>query len=114
MIEAFQYADLVTFVAIIIGIFSAVVLVNNTVKAIKELTRPVSDLRLEIDKINERLDRVDEKLDNDYDMLEREKERNRLLLRSVRQLLVHEIDGNDVKGLNTLKDEIDDYLFKNA
>lgn len=112
----FQYMDVATFVIILFAILSVIVLINNAIKALKEMTKPVTDLREEIDKINEHLERVDEKLDGDYKAMEHERELNKLLLRSVRQLIIHETDGDHEEAgtLKVLRKDIDEYLIKNA
>ncbi len=76
------------------------------------MAKPVTDLRVEIDKINDRLDRVDEKLNEDYETLKHEQELDRLLLKSVRQLVEHSIDGNNIQAMIDVKTEIDNFLYK--
>ena len=112
--DFFEYMDLATFTIILIAILSVIALVNNAIKAIKEMTKPITDLRRDIDKLNNRLDEVDEKLEEDYRTLEHEQELDRLLLKSVRQLLEHSIDGNNVQAMVDMNNEIDKFLINNA
>ena len=53
---------------------------------------------------------VNRKLDGDWAFREREAEMNRLMLRAIRQLLAHSIDGNDVASLREMDKEIGNYL----
>lgn len=110
----FEYMDVATFVVILCSILAVIVLINNAVKALREMAKPVTDLRDEINKINERLDEVDKKLIRDYGVMEHQHELDRLLLRSVRQLVIHEIDNNDIESMHALQTEIDDYLITHA
>ena len=106
--------DMATFVVILIAILSVIVLINNAVKALREMTKPVTDLRKEIDKINDRLDRVDEKLEDDYQSMRREKERGKMLLKGVKQLVDHAIDGDNIDEMTKVKKEIEDYLVEHS
>ena len=114
-------------VAVIAVACAFIVLVLNTVKAIKEwiasLKKPDKDTIAEIKKEqaehDERItnlekccDEVHGKLDNDFEFQKAEVEMNRLLLKSIKQLLKHAIDGNDTAGLEAVEGEIDDYLMK--
>lgn len=103
----------------VIGIALAfVVLVWNAVKAIHDWRmmsrRPVaetlSDHGQRIHHLEEHIEDIDRKLDGDWEFRQREVEMNRLMLRAIRGLLAHGIDGNDVDGLRSLDKEIGNYL----
>ena len=112
-------------IACLSGAFAFVVLTWNCIKAIKEW---IASLR---EPTVERLNEGEEVLKNheqrisamegcctevqagiaaDRKFQESEIEMNQLMLRAIKQLLKHELDGNDVKGLGTMADEIDTYL----
>jgi len=57
---------------------------------------------------------VQGKLQNDWQFQQDETEMNRLMLKSIKQLLKHSIDGNDTQGLKCMEDEIDSYLLDHA
>lgn len=107
----------------VVGIAMAfVVLVWNTVKAIHDwrgmARKPTSD-RIEdhecrILKLEECCDEVRGKLASDWEFRQDEIEMNRLMLKSIKQLLKHSIDGDDVDGLKAMEAEIDGYLVDHA
>lgn len=103
----FSFTEIETFVLVLGALLGFIVLIYNAVKAIKALTQPMKE-------ISGRLDRVEEKLENDWSALQHQGELYKLLLKGVRQLIIHEIDGNDVKNLENLKERIDEYLIENA
>lgn len=57
---------------------------------------------------------VDEKLDGDWQFRQQEAEFNRLMLKSIKHLLQHEIDGNDKESLVKMEAEIDGFLIEHA
>lgn len=114
-------------VAVIAVALAFVVLVWNAVKAIHDwralAKKPTTD-RIEdheerikdhdkrITNLEKCCEEVHGKLDNDWEFQQAEVEMNRLLLKSIKQLLKHAIDGNDTAGLESVESEIDDYLMK--
>ena len=103
----------------VIGIALAfVVLVWNAVKAIHDwrqlAKKPTSDTLADhgqrIHKLEEHMEDIDRKLDGDWAFRQREVEMNKLMLRAIRGLLAHSIDGNDVSALKELDKEIGNYL----
>lgn len=71
-----------------------------------------------ITKLQERVDRHDELLAKDKDRLDRHDEQislmgqeSKIMLRGVRALLSHEINGNSLDKLQKSMSEIDDYLI---
>ena len=109
-------------VAVIAAAMAFVVLAWNAVKAIHDwraMTKKPTDDRIEdherrISHLEECCDEVKGKLQNDWAFQQAEVEMNQLLLKSIKQLLKHAIDGNDTAGLEAVECEIDDYLMKNA
>ena len=107
-------------VAVIAVALAFIVLVWNAVKAIhdwralakKPTTDRIEDHEKRIANLEKCCDEVHGKLDNDWEFQQAEVEMNRLLLKSIKQLLKHAIDGNDTAGLESVESEIDDYLMK--
>lgn len=113
-----------------IGIlFAFIVLTWNAVKAltgfaasfkrpenerIAEHDTQLQDHEERITHLEECCDEVHGKLANDYEFQMATAETNRLLLKSIKQLLKHNIDGNDTQGLKHMEDEIDTYLLDHA
>lgn len=107
----------------VLGIAMAfVVLTWNAVKAIHDwrtITRKPTVERIEdherrILKLEECCDEVRGKLASDWEFQQDEIEMNRLMLKSIKQLLKHSIDGDDVDGLKAMEAEIDGYLVDHA
>lgn len=112
----------------VIGIAMAfIVLTDNVVKAIHDwrssAKKPENDRLDEQDgKISNHEQRiahlegccseVQGKLANDFEFQVDAVEINRLLLKSVKQLLKHGIDGNDKDGLKAMEEAIDGYLLE--
>ena len=92
----------------------------NTIMQTVKTRREEQKLRdSPIIKLTERVDRHDELLTKDKDRLdamERQMqdmgEQSTIMLRGVRALLSHEVNGNSVDKLNASMTEIDDYLIK--
>ena len=75
-------------------------------------TDRIEDHEKRIKALEKCCDEVHGKLDGDWEFQQAEVEMNRLLLKSIKQLLKHAIDGNDTAGLEAVEGEIDDYLMK--
>lgn len=120
-------------IAVIAAALAFIVLVWNAVKAIHEWRKmrnsPVEELREVVNgiepqivpnlgerlqHIEERLATHDEKLMADWEFQKDEAEFNKLMLKSIKQLLQHEIDDNDKQGLIDMEKEIDEFLLKRA
>lgn len=97
-----------------------VVLVWNAVKAIHDwrtlAKRPTAE---KIRNHEERISTlegcctdVQGKLESDWQFQQDETEMNRLMLKSIKQLLSHSLDGNNTQGLKEMEAEIDGYLIK--
>lgn len=109
-------------VAVVATALAFVVLVWNAVKAIHDwrqlAKKPTSD-RIEdheqrIAKLEVCCADVQEKLLKDWEFQQQEVDMNRLVLKSIKQLLKHSIDGNETKGLKEMEDEIDTYLVEHT
>ena len=107
-------------VAVVAIACAFVTLAWNAVKAIhdwRQLAKRPTDERIEdherrISRLEGCCEEVRGKLENDWEFQQAASETNRLLLKSVKQLLKHSIDGNDTQGLVDMENEIDDYLVE--
>ena len=112
-------------IACLAGAFTFIVLAWNCIKAIKEwitsLREPTNarlaegesilkDHETRITTMEHCCVEVQNGIASDRQFQESEIEMNQLMLRAIKQLLKHELDGNDVKGLSNMADEIDTYL----
>lgn len=109
-------------VAVIAAAFAFVVLTWNAVKAIidwrnlakKPTADRIEDHERRISHLEGCCSEVQGKLANDFQFQQDETEMNRLMLKSIKQLLKHSLDGNDTQGLKHMEDEIDTYLLDHA
>jgi hypothetical protein len=113
-----SYDELGITVAVIGIALAFLVLTWNAVKAVHDwrqlARRPTADVLADhgqrIHVLEEHVEDIDRKLDGDWEFRQREVEMNRLMLRAIRGLLAHGIDGNDVESLRSLDKEIGNYL----
>ena len=97
-----------------------IVLVWNAIKAFDEgmqrakkpTSEKIADLSSRVSYLEGCCSDVQGKLAKDYEFQQKTDEMNRLLLKSIKQLLKHGIDGNDKDGLQVMEDEIDNYLVE--
>lgn len=121
------YDDVGRTVAVVILAISSVILVWNFVRAIHDwramARKPTSDRLEEQDSkiedherritiLEECCDDVHGKLDADRAWQQASAEKDELMLKSIKQLLKHSIDNDDVNGLKEMESEIDSYLIK--
>ena len=129
MVEYIEFSQVGITLAVIAIACGFVKLVWDAVKAIHDwrlsLSKPTDD---RIAEANGRIDdhetriaylegcceEVHGKLNADWQFQQDEIEMNRLLLRSIKQLLKHSIDGNDTEGLAEMEGAIDAYLIDHA
>lgn len=111
----------VTF-AVIVAAMTFVVLTWNAVRAILDwrtlAKKPTSD-RIEdherrIENLESCCDEAKGKLKADWDFQQDEMEMNQLMLKSIKRLLQHAVDGNDTQKLKEMEQEIDDYLLQHT
>lgn len=79
---------------------------------INEHDNQIQDHEERITHLEECCEEVHGKLANDYEFQKNASETNRLLLKSIKQLLKHSIDGEDIDGLQMMEDAIDNYLLE--
>ena len=116
------YDELGITAAVIAAALAVIVLAWNAVKAIHEwramVSKPqmgkIADHERRIATLESCCDEVRGKLESDYEWQQSTADMNRLLLRSVKGLMAHAIDGNDTAKLKAIEQEIDDYLLEHA
>lgn len=109
-------------VAVICVALAFIVLVWNAVKAIHDwralAKKPTDDTMADHERRITTLERsyaeAAAKLQSDWEFQQDEVEMNRLMLKSIKQLIKHSLDGDDVDGLKNMEAEIDGYLLEHA
>lgn len=72
----------------------------------------IEDHEQRISRLEECCDEVKGKLASDWEFQQASAEKDELMLKSIKQLLKHSIDGDDTDGLQAMESEIDTYLIK--
>lgn len=109
-------------IAVIAVALAFIVLTWNAVKAIHDwrgmARKPTAD-RIEdheqrITKLESCCEDVQGKLLNDFKFQQDNMAMNQLMLKSIKSLLQHAVDGNDTDTLRKREQEIDEYLLSHA
>ena len=116
------YESLGVTAAVIAAALAFMVLTWNAVKAIHDwraLAKKPTDERIEdherrISSLEECCSEVRGKLQSDWEWQRDTAEMNKLMLRSIKHLIQHAVDGNDTKKLEAMEQEIDDYLLNHT
>ena len=106
-------------IAVIAVALAFIVLSWNAVKSIHDwrgmAKKPTAD---RIENHEQRITRLEEcctevkgKLESDFQWQKDASDMNKLMLRSIKHLIQHAVDGNDTKKLEAMEQEIDDYLL---
>lgn len=74
-------------------------------KIVKEARKPNDDLKAKVEK-------HDQLLDKDNKRLEAVEASNRMILQSLLAIINHEITGNGVEKMKTVRDSLEEYLIK--
>lgn len=74
-------------------------------KIVKEARKPNDDLKA-------RVEQHDRLLDKDNKRLEEIEESNQMILKSLLVIINHEITGNGVEKMKTVRDSLEEYLIK--
>lgn len=74
-------------------------------KIVKEARKPNDDLKAKVEK-------HDQLLDKDNKRLEAVETSNRMILQSLLVIINHEITGNGVEKMKTVRDSLEEYLIK--
>ena len=88
----------------IMGIFSLIVAVWGVIKIVKEIKKPSDDLKTKVDKHTEFLD-------NDNKRLKEIEMSNKMILQSLLVIINHEITGNGVENMTSIRNDLQDYLI---
>ena len=116
MMQDIQFSQIMQLCALVLILVGA----YNTLMTAMKNRREEKKLRdSPVVKLTERVDRHDELLAKDKDRLDAVEtrmqdmgEQSTIMLRGVRALLSHEINGNSADKLNASMSEIDDYLIR--
>lgn len=74
-------------------------------KIVKEARKPNDDLKARVEK-------HDQLLDKDNKRLEEIEESNQMILKSLLVIINHEITGNGLEKMKTVRDSLEEYLIK--
>lgn len=116
------YESLGITAAVMAAALAFLVLTWNAVKAIHDwrqmARKPTADLMADheqrIQKLEECCAEVRGKLDSDWQWQQDASDMNKLMLRSIKGLMQHALDGNDTDKLRQMEQEIDDFLLTHA
>ena len=116
------YESLGVTAAVIAAALAFMVLTWNAVKAIHDwraLAKKPTDERIEdherrISSLEECCSEVRGKLQSDWEWQRDASDMKKLMLRSIKHLIQHAVDGNDTQKLKDMEQEIDDYLLTHA
>lgn len=114
-----QFSEIGVTFAVIVAAMTFVVLTWNAVRAIldwrtlakKPTTDRITDHEQRLSNLETCCSEVRGKLKADWDFQQDEIEMNKLMLRSIKHLIQHAVDGNDTKKLEAMEQEIDEYLL---
>lgn len=135
MVEYIEFSQIGITFGVLAVAAAFIVLVRQAVVAMKEwiasLRRPneekIDEVKNEVADVKEQVQdhenrivslenccaEVHGKLDRDWQWQQDAAEMNRLILKSIKQLMKHERNGNDIDGLQKMENAIDDYLIEN-
>lgn len=113
--EQITYQQLVGAVAVILVLLGAYNTIMSAIKTHREEKRlrdsPVVKLQERVDRHDELLQKDKDRLDAMENRMQDMGEQSTIMLRGVRALLSHEINGNSTDKLESSMTEIDDYLI---
>lgn len=106
-----QLAGLCAVVLILLGAYNTIMGAVKNHREEKRLREsPVTQLRERVDRHDELLAKDKDRLDAMENRMQDMGQQSTIMLRGVRALLSHEINGNSTDKLNASASEIDDYL----
>lgn len=110
------YDKFLTALVVILLLAGAYTTIMTAIKTRREEKKlrdsPVTQLKERVDRHEELLSKDKDRLDAIETRMQDMGEQSTIILRGVRALLSHEINGNSVDKLNSSASEIDDYLIK--
>ena len=108
-----QLIGAVVVILLLIGAYSTVMKAVQTWREEKRLKdSPVTKLTERVDRHDELLAKDKDRIDAMETRMQDMREQSTIMLRGVRALLSHEVNGNSVDKLNASMSEIDDYLIR--
>lgn len=107
--EALKYSDWQTFIMVLLAFCAAVVLVLNAVEKIRALFQPRS--RRE-GTVQEQLASHERRLNKDHERLTRLESDTTMMLRTMSNLLEHQITGNGIEKMRQTFNDLQEYLVK--
>lgn len=107
--ETLTYAHWQTFVLVLLALCAAIVLVLNAAEKIQALFHPRAKREM---SVQERLDDHDKKLDKDHVRLTRLESDTTMMLRTMSNLLEHQITGNGIEKMRETFKDLQEYLVK--
>lgn len=120
-----EYEQIQAFFVVLLGICALVAAISGACAAIVKFWRyahkqsdenaeKLEDHEQRITTLEECCKEVHGKLENDYQFQQAEIEMNRLVLKSLKTLIQHAVDGNDLGKLEQREQEIDEYLLSHT
>lgn len=120
-----EYEQLQAFFVVLLGMCALIAAVSGACAAIVKFWRyahkqsdenaeKIGDHERRIVKLEECCEEVHGKLNSDYKFQQDEIEINQLMLKSIKRLMQHAVDGNDTSKLQQMEQEIDEYLLSHA
>ena len=114
--EQLTYDKFLTALVVILLLAGAYNTIMSAVKTRREEKKlrdsPVTQLKERVDRHDELLAKDKDRLDAMESRMQDMGEQSTIMLRGVRALLSHEINGNSVDKLSASLDEIDNYLIR--
>lgn len=114
--EGLTMDQVTTTLIVIVILAGAYTTIINAIKAHREEKKlrdgPLNQLAAKVNKHEELLAKDKERLDKIDERMENSEHMSVIILRSVRSLLSHEVNGNSTDKLKDSMNEIDDYLIR--
>lgn len=114
-IENITFQQIIGLLAVVLVLLGAYNIIMTAIKNRREEKRlresPVTQLRERVDRHDELLAKDKDRLDAMESRMQDMGQQSTIMLRGVRALLSHEINGNSTDKLNASASEIDDYLI---
>lgn len=107
-----QFMGLCGVVLVLVGAYNVIITAVRNHREEKKLRNsPITQLTERVDKHDVLLAKDKDRLDEHDEQLRNMSTQSTIILKGVRALLSHEINGNSVDKLQTSANEIDDYLI---
>lgn len=117
-----EYEQLQAFFVVLLAACALIAAVSGACAAVTKFWRyahkqsdenasKIADHEQRITRLEGCCDEVRGKLQSDFQFQKDEMEINQLMLKSIKRLLQHAVDGNDTKMLQEMEQEIDEYLL---